>query len=153
MQKLSRRCLLKTTKTAVKERDQLEGLIVSGEKATSFLQSVITRDIYKLRPGEAFTALVLKADGNKRLEVFVRYMSNEPHPCYLLVYEHEHETNFCNWLQMLSDGFVEVERDDPYITLDGPVVIKSVDHTYIDDIVLSLTDSETGIEQEALKSD
>ena len=132
------------------QRGQLEGLIVSGEKATSFLQSVITRDTYKLRPGEAFRALVLKTDGNKRLEVFVRYMSNEPHPCYLLAYEHEHEANFCNWLQMLSDGFVEVERDDPHITLDGPVVIQRVDHTSIDDIVLSLTESETGIEQEAL---
>ena len=80
----------------------------------------------------------------------MRYMSNEPHPCYLLAYEHEHEANFCNWLQMLSDGFVEVERDDPHITLDGPVVIQRVDHTSIDDIVLSLTESETGIEQEAL---
>ena len=67
---------------------------------------------------------------------------------YLLVYEHGHETNFRNWLQMLSDGFVEVERDDPYITLDGPVVIKRADQKYIDEIVLSLSDSETGIEQE-----
>ena len=129
--------------------DQREGLMVSGEKATNFLQSVITRDIYKLGPGEAFRSLVLKADGNRRLEVFVHYVSHEPSPCYLLVYEHEHRTHFCDWLQMLSDGFVGVERDDPRITLDGPVVIQSVEQTYVNDIVLSLSDSETGIEQES----
>ncbi len=129
--------------------DQLKGLMVSGEKATSFLQSVITRDIYKLGKGEAFKALILKADGNKRLEVFVHYVSNEPFPCYLLVYEHEHGMNFCSWLQMLSDGFVEVERDDPRITLDGPVVIQSVEYPYINDILPCLSNSEKDIKQES----
>ena len=120
--------------------DQLDGLIVSGEKAPSFLQSIITRDIYKLKPGEGFTALVLNTDGSKRLKAFVRYLPNEPHPFYLLVYEHGSGKNFCDWLQMLSGGFVEVERDDPYITLDGPVVIKSADQKYIDEIELSLSE-------------
>lgn len=128
--------------------DQLEGVIVSGEKSTSFLQSIITRDIYKLEPGEAFTTLVMNTHGNKRLKAFVRYLFNEPHPSYLLVYEREHGTNFCDWLQMLSDGLVEVERDDPHITLDGPVVIQRADHRYIDGPIPSLSDSETGTEQE-----
>jgi glycine hydroxymethyltransferase len=132
-----------------KVRNQPEGLIVSGERAASFLQSVITRDIYKLKQGEAFSALVLNTDGEKRLDVLVRCLSSEPHPSFLLVYQHDHETHFCNWLQMLSHGFVEVERDDPYVTLDGPVVIKSAGAEYIDDTVLALAGSETDIGLEA----
>ena len=133
-------------------RNRLEGLIVSGEFAASFLQSIITRDIYKLKQGEAFSALVLNADGEKSLDVLVRCLSSEPHPRFLLVYRRDAETNFRNWLQMLSDGFVEVERDDPYVTLDGPVVIKSADAGYIDDDV-ALAGSGTGIELAAEASD
>jgi glycine hydroxymethyltransferase len=140
--------LAKNDSNSQERDDQLEGLIVSGEKATSFLQSIITRDIYTLEPGEAFTALVLNTDGNKRLKAFVRYLSNEPHSSYLLVYAREHGTNFCDWLQMLSDGLVEVEKDDPHITLDGPVVIQNADHMDIESILPTLTDSETGTKQE-----
>jgi glycine hydroxymethyltransferase len=131
--------------------DQLEGLLVSGERAASFLQSVITRDIYKLEQGEAFSALILNTDGEKSLDVLVSCLSSEPHPCFLLVYQGDHEMKFRNWLQMLSDGFVEVEKDDPYRTLDGPVVIKRADPEYIDNTLLTLADSETGIEQEAVE--
>ena len=130
------------------ERNRREGLIVSGKRAASFLQSVITRDIYKLNRGEAFSALALNIDGDKRLDLLVHCLSSEPHPCFLLVYQRDHETNFRNWLQMLSDGSVEVERDDPYVTLDGPVVIKSAGFEYIDDTLMALVDSRRGIEPE-----
>src|SRR5436305_12573508 len=33
---------------------------------------------------------------------------------------------------MLSDGHVKIERYDPYLTVDGPVVIKSADSWYFD---------------------
>jgi glycine cleavage system aminomethyltransferase T len=112
------------------------------------LQSIITRDLYTLEPGEAFTALVLNTDGSKRLKTLVRYLSNEPHPSYLLAYARKHGTNFCDWLQALSDGLVEVAKDDPRITLDGPVVIQSIDHRDIDSILPSLSDSGTGTKQE-----
>ena len=113
-------------------REWSEALIVMGERATSFLQSIITRDIYDLEKGEVFSALILNPNGEKRLDVLICCLSKEPYPRFLLVYQDNPETNFCNWLHMLSDGFVEVERDDPYITIDGPVVIKEVDSWDLD---------------------
>src|SRR5256714_2535067 len=113
-------------------RNWTEALIVMGERSASFLQSIITRDIYDLKKGEVFSALVLNANGEKRLNVLVCSLSNESHPRFLLVYQRSPETNFCDWLHMLSDGFVEIERDDPYLTIDGPVVIKGADSWYFD---------------------
>ena len=88
-------------------RNWTEALIVMGERSASFLQSIITRDIYDLKKGEVFSALVLNANGEKRLNVLVCSLSNESHPRFLLVYQRSPETNFCDWLHMLSDGFVE----------------------------------------------
>jgi len=133
----------------VEERNRLEGLTVSGERAASFLQSVITRDIYKLNQGETFSALVLNTDGDKELDVLVRCLSSEPQACFLLVYQRNHGQNFRTWLQMLSDGFVEIESDDPYLTLDGPVVIKCASSEYIDDSLMALFDAGKSIELEA----
>jgi glycine/serine hydroxymethyltransferase/glycine cleavage system aminomethyltransferase T len=113
-------------------RNWTEALIVMGERSASFLQSIITRDIYDLKKGEVFSALVLNTNGEKRLNVLVCSLSSESHPRFLLVYQRSPETNFCDWLHMLSDGYVEIERDDPYLTIDGPVVIKGVDSWYFD---------------------
>ncbi len=125
--------LLATGKVEIWDlRNWTEALVVMGERSTSFLQSIVTRDIYDLKKGEVFSALVLNANGEKRLNVLVCSLSSEPHPRYLLVYQRSPETNFCDWLHMLSDGHVEIERDDPYLTVDGPVVIKSVDSGYFD---------------------
>jgi len=113
-------------------RNWSEALIVTGERATNFLQSIISRDIFDLKKGEVFPALVLKPNGEKRLNVLVCALSGEPHPRFLLVYQRNPATNFCNWLHMLSDGYVEVERGDPFITIDGPIIIKGADSWYFD---------------------
>ena len=98
-----------------------------GERSSAFLQSIITKDMYGLKKGEVFSALVLNPNGEKRLNVLVCSLSGELSPRFLLVYQRTPETNFCNWLHMLSDGYIEVEKDDPYLMIDGPVVIKSAD--------------------------
>lgn len=113
-------------------RNWSEALIVTGERATNFLQSIISRDIFDLKKGEVIPALVLKPNGEKRLNVLVCALPGEPHPRFLLVFQRNPETNFCDWLHMLSDGHVEVERGDPFITIDGPVIIKGVDSWYFD---------------------
>jgi glycine hydroxymethyltransferase len=131
-------------------RSQSEALIVMGERAPSFLQSIVTRDMYELKQGEVIPALVLHPNGEKRLNVFVCALSGTPCPRYLLVYPCDPETRFRDWLQMLSDGHVEVESDDPSITIDGPVVIKEADswhfdhiRTEIDNVVEALADFAT----------
>jgi glycine/serine hydroxymethyltransferase/glycine cleavage system aminomethyltransferase T len=122
-------------------RSWSEALIVRGERSTSFLQSVITGDIYDLKQGEFFSTLVLNTNGEKRLDVLVCCLSSDPHPRFLLVYQGNPATNFDNWLHMLSDGYVEVERDDPHMRLDGPVIIKGADfwrsdHTGMGEILI-----------------
>ncbi len=123
------------------ERSQLEALIVSGERSYSFLQSIISRDIYALEPGKAFPALILNQDGEKRFDILVQCLAGEPRPQFLLVYRPQPGTKLGDWLHMLSDGFVEIEKDDPRKTLDGPVVIKSADAGYID-AVLAIVDAQ-----------
>ncbi|HEY6542004.1 MAG TPA: hypothetical protein VIZ18_13760 [Ktedonobacteraceae bacterium] len=120
------------------ERRRLEALIVSGEHSASFLQSLVTRDIYALEPGEVFPTLILNQDGEKRFDILVQCLAGEPRPQFLLVYQPEPEIHLREWLQMLSDGFVEIEKDDPRKTLDGPIVIKTAGAESIDAALASV---------------
>ncbi len=135
--------------------NRLDALLVTGERAASFLQSIITRDVYSLKKGEVTRALILYPNGEKRFDVHICALSSKPDPRYLLVYANDAEPGLYDWLCMLSDGHIEVECNDPLITIDGPVVIRCADSRYfdevkpaIDDIVQALTSSPIDSEPE-----
>jgi glycine hydroxymethyltransferase len=112
----------------------LEALLVTGERAASFLQSIVTRDVYSLKVGELVPALILHAHGGKRLNVYICDLEGEAHARYLLVYARDTEPDLYDWLRMLSDGHIQVEGNDPFITLDGPVIIQRAASRFLDEV-------------------
>src|SRR5579884_785396 len=133
----------------------LEALMVTGERATGFLQSIVTRDVYSLKIGELTPALILYANGEKRLDVYICALESRPYPRYLLIYANDAEPGLHDWLRMLSDGHIVVESNDPFITIDGPVVIRLADRRFlnevqpeIDHVAQGLTRSHNGSKRE-----
>ncbi len=100
-------------------------LRVTGWRARSFVQQVVTANIADLAPGQARKARMLDRHGGLIAEVVVQ--REEPDEWgrdrYLIV-PTANGSRVAAWLRALSDGYVLFDETDVYRKVEGPVVVE-----------------------------
>ncbi|MEW6747039.1 MAG: serine hydroxymethyltransferase [Planctomycetota bacterium] len=105
---------------------------ISGERAMSFLQSVLSADVASIRTGLSTRSLVLDDRGCVLDDVLLHHLPDDGRgfPRYWISVHADRRELLLTYLRGLSDGFVEIDREgDPYRKVEGPVVIEDLGET------------------------
>ena len=98
---------------------------IRGEKATAFLDSVVTSDVQILQSGDTQVTNILEADGSLMSSGYLeKYSENEYH---LHITQNIGRT--AAWLRSLSDGFVIFDTQDVYAKIPGPIAVAYIGET------------------------
>ena len=95
--------------------------IPSYPDAAAFLNTALTSDVYALEDGGKQATRVLDADGRLMANGLLERSGED----YLLHVD-DNAGKVAEWLRALSDGFVIIDRDDPYAKVPGPVTVEIV---------------------------
>ena len=104
---------------------------IEGPHARGFCNVAMTNDVYALRPGECQPTWVLEPDGRLMAAGVLKRPGDESTRFQLLIAK-EAEPRVAHWLRALSDGFVCMDPDDPYVKAPGPVVVRRLSHEEAD---------------------
>lgn len=109
-------------------------LVISGRRAHSFLQQVITNDLDRVELGGQQRSLLLEKDGRLLDDVFVqRLVVDMPDaPMFLMAVHNSKAERVKAWLRGLSDGYLLMDPDDVFAKVDGPVVILDMEYDPVD---------------------
>ena len=94
---------------------------VVGERASAFLQSLVSENIYLLKPGQSIQT-TLKA-GNGIIAVTLKMVQSDT---FLIVPPKAKLDTIFRYFNGLSDGYITWQADDIYAKVEGPVVIRIV---------------------------
>lgn len=111
------------------EDDRPRSLRVTGWRARSFVQQVVTANIADLAPGQARGARMLDRHGALIADVVVR--REEPDEWgrdRYLITPTANGNRVAAWLRALSDGYVLFDEADLYRKVEGPVTVEEVPH-------------------------
>ncbi len=87
---------------------------IEGAHARGFCNVAMTNDVYALRPGECQPTWVLEPDGRLMSAGLLKRPGEETTRFQLLVPK-ANEPRVAHWLRALSDGYVDVDDDDPFV--------------------------------------
>ncbi|MBI2191497.1 MAG: serine hydroxymethyltransferase [Planctomycetes bacterium] len=97
-------------------------LRVRGERAWPFLQAALSASLSGLQPGQSLSSDIHDSNGACIDTVRVHCVSRF---VFWLQTSTAHKAKKVHqWLSLLSDGAVETDPEDPWRTLDGPVVVE-----------------------------
>ncbi|HLD36895.1 MAG TPA: glycine cleavage system aminomethyltransferase GcvT [Planctomycetota bacterium] len=94
---------------------------VVGERAIAFLQSLVSENIYLLKPGQAIQAEF--KIGNSRVVCALKMAQTDT---FLVVPPKAKLDTMFRYFNGLSDGYITWKTDDIYAKVEGPVVIRRV---------------------------
>jgi glycine hydroxymethyltransferase len=100
---------------------------IEGPHARGFCNVAMTNDAYLLGPGESQPTWILEPDGRLMAAGVLKRPGPESTRFHLLIAK-EKETRVVHWLRNLSDGFVRMDPDDPFVKAPGPVVVRRLPH-------------------------
>jgi len=95
-------------------------LTISGERAETFLQQVVTSDISSLRVGESLPGLIFNEKG---ILLDAITLKKEKESFLLLCSDSQKTELIKSWLKGLSDGYI-IFDEDILAKINGPVIIK-----------------------------
>lgn len=96
---------------------------IQGNRAWAFLQNALTLSLAGIQPGQSASASLLDPDGKVIDRVRIHCMRPEE---FLLQTSARYTDEVHQWLALLSDGYVQLDPEDPWRTLDGPVSIEAL---------------------------
>ncbi len=114
-------------------------LAITGELATTFLNTALTSDVLALKTGDQQATWLLEADGQPISGGVLEATSSG----YRLHLE-QNAGRAAAWLRALSDGFVVIDPTDFYAKVPGPVDVQIVGATDMGHLRVSLKDSASG---------
>jgi len=98
---------------------------IIGERATAFLQGIVTDNIFNLKADDSLRTSMLDGKGKLIDEVIIQRLkdteNNFQH--YLMAPNPSKVEKVMNWLTNLSDGYVLFDEVDVNAKIDGPVVL------------------------------
>lgn len=100
---------------------------IEGVHARGFCNVAMTNDVYLLKPGECQPTWLLEPDGRLMAAGVLKRPGPESTRFQLLIAK-DAETRVVHWLRDLSDGFVCMDLDDPFVKSPGPVVVRRLPH-------------------------
>ncbi len=120
--------MYKQTKDPGGEYDVIE---IEGVHARGFCNVAMTNDAYLLQPGECQPTWVLEPDG-RLMSPGVLKRVGDTTTRFQLVVPKEREARVAHWFRALSDGFVTMDPEDPFLKAPGPVVVRRLPHELAD---------------------
>ena len=105
---------------------------IEGRHARGFCNVAMTNDVYALGPGESQQTWILEPDGRLMSSAVLR-RPGEGSTCFRLLVRKSAESRVAHWLRALSDGYVHMDDDDPFAKVPGPVVVRRLSHTRVDE--------------------
>lgn len=121
--------MYKQTKDPGGEYDVIE---IEGVHARGFCNVAMTNDVYLLKPGEYQPTWILEPDG-RLMSPGVLMRTCEDTSCFRLLVPKQHEARVAHWFRALSDGFVTMDPEDPFLKAPGPVVVRRLPHELADE--------------------
>lgn len=121
--------MYKQTKDPGGEYDVIE---IVGVHARGFCNVAMTNDVYLLKPGECQPTWVLEPDG-RLMSPGVLMRTCEDTTCFRLLVPKQHEARVAHWFRALSDGFVTMDPEDPFLKAPGPVIVRRLPHELADE--------------------
>lgn len=100
---------------------------IEGEHARGFCNVVMTNDVYGLAPGQSQPTWILERDGRLMSGGVLKRAGNAATRFQLLIPKAV-EPRVAHWLRALSDGYVDMDPDDPFVKAPGPVVVRRLPH-------------------------
>ncbi len=105
---------------------------IEGVHARGFCNVAMTNDVYTLEPGQAQLTWILMPDGAPMSSGVLKRPGAETGRFQLLIPKSA-ESRVAHWLRALSDGYVDVDKDDAFVKAPGPIVIRRLPHELADD--------------------
>lgn len=113
------------------DRHEWQSLLIQSADAAAFLNTTLASNVYTLKSGDQQPTRVLNPDGDELAHGTLQRTGQHE---YRLTLNHNINT-VGMWLRSLSDGFVQIDRTDPYSRVAGPVDVRDIspdDQTTID---------------------
>ncbi len=103
-------------------------LLVTGERAGSGLQQIVTNDVAALAPGTCGGGFMLDPDGRVMDDVFVMRLPREDagHDAYILRTQPANHQRVKAWLRGLGDGYTLFDRSDLFAKVEGPLIVEDL---------------------------
>jgi len=107
--------------------NKVDTLEIIGERASAFLQEIVTANIYDLKPADAIQTSLLDNKGELISEVTIQRQKDTPNgdQYYLMKISSGKIDKVKSWLEGLSDGYILFDDTDIYAKIEGPIVIES----------------------------
>ncbi len=120
--------MYKPTKDPGGDWDLIE---IEGTHARGFCNVAMTNDVYALKPGDSQPTWILEPDGRPMSGGILKRPGPETTRFQLLIPKTK-ESRVAHWLRALSDGYVDIDRDDVFVKAPGPVVVRRLRHELAD---------------------
>jgi len=115
----------KTGESRVRQRAFLE---ILGDRAGMFLQSACAGQVLDLAPGQRRALTLLDPRGEVLATGDMWRAEDDPfrRRRYILAVQDERRDIVKDWLEALSDGYIQFDPDDVLAKIDGPVVVRHI---------------------------
>lgn len=111
---------------------ELDVIEIQGRHARGFCNVAMTNDVYALEPGDVQPTWVLEPDGQPMSGGLLMRPGEETTRFRLLIAKSV-ESRVAHWLRALSDGYVNLDNDDLFAKVPGPVVVRRLPHQLAED--------------------
>jgi glycine cleavage system T protein len=103
-------------------------LLITGERAASGLQQIVTNDVAALGPGTCGGGFMLDPDGRVMDDVFVMRLPREDagDDAYILRTQPANHQRVKAWLRGLGDGYTLFDRSDLFAKVEGPLIVEDL---------------------------
>ena len=103
-------------------------LLVTGERAGSGLQQIVTNDVAALAPSTCGAGFILDPDGRVMDDVFVMRLPREDAgaDAFILRTQPANHQRVKAWLRGLGDGYTLFDRNDLFAKVEGPLIVEDL---------------------------
>ncbi|PKO24193.1 MAG: glycine cleavage system protein T [Chloroflexi bacterium HGW-Chloroflexi-1] len=103
-------------------------LLVTGERAESGLNQILTCDVGALAPGEHSFGFILNPDGRLMSDVAVMRLPQDERgrDRFILRTQPVHHERVKAWLRGLGDGYIIFDRSDLLAKVEGPLIVEDL---------------------------
>eukprot|EP00055_Hartaetosiga_balthica_P014273 m.77692 g.77692 ORF g.77692 m.77692 type:complete len:1124 (+) comp8549_c1_seq1:227-3598(+) len=123
-----------------------KGLLIRGEKARLAMHQALTCDVLSMEKHEIKSGFLLSPDGSVISSIAVAnigtstpstaYEFGNSHESLVVFVPEQHAHHARDWLVALSDGYVELSKEDPYMKVDGPFTVAPAQTTDMPEEIL-----------------
>ena len=104
-------------------------IVVEGERAYQFIEESSTQKVSNLKDKEILETLFFNEDDSIIAHTFLMKIKHPKNNdvIFVLLVKPEEKVRLVKWLGGLSDGYIEFNKKDIYMKVEGPVIVREYD--------------------------